>query len=89
MAWTGIQEEAIVMSITDPDAIAQAEVRLAEVQSTLDEIRRVLRAVEKVERTAQKGRKVVRPAAISAVGGAAVVVVVRSVLQKRRSDNGA
>jgi hypothetical protein len=77
------------MRITDPEAIAQAELRLAEVQSALDEVRRVLRAVEKVERTAQKGRSVVRPVAIATVGGVAVVVVVRSVLRGRRSDDDA
>ncbi len=75
------------MRITDPEVIAQAEVRLAEVQSALDEVRRALRGVEKVERAAQKGRKVVRPVAIATVGGVAVVVV-GSVLRKRRSDDG-
>jgi hypothetical protein len=45
----------------EPEASAQAEARLAEVQSSLDEVRRVLRAVEKVEGAAQKGRKVVSP----------------------------
>ena len=76
------------MRITDPEAIARAEIRLAEVQSALDEVRRVLLGVEKVERTAQKGRKVVRPVAIATVGGVAVVGRFGSVLRKRWSDDG-
>ena len=45
------------MRIPDPEAIAHAEAQLADVQSTLDEVRHMLRAAEQVERTAQKGIK--------------------------------
>jgi hypothetical protein len=72
------------MRITDPDEIARAEARLADVQSALDEVRRVLRGVEQIERTAQRGVRVLRPVGIAAAGLALVAIIVS--LLRRRHD---
>jgi hypothetical protein len=70
------------MRIPDPEDIAHAEARLADVQSALEEVRRVLRGVEQVERTAQRGVRVLRPVGI-AVGGLALVAIIVSLLRRR------
>ena len=70
------------MRIPDPDAIARAEARLADVQSALDEVRRLLRAAEKAERTAEKG---VRPVA-AGTAGLVLIAIVASALRRRRAN---
>jgi hypothetical protein len=70
------------MRIPDPEAIAHAEARLAEVQAALDDVRRVLRGAERVERTAQKGMRIVRPVGIAAAGLALVAVIVAAVRRR-------
>jgi hypothetical protein len=67
------------MRIPDPEAIARAEARLADVQSALDEVRHILRTAEKVERT---GIRAFRPVAI-AVAGSVLTVIVVSALRRR------
>jgi hypothetical protein len=66
------------MKIPDPEAIARAEARLADVQSALDEVRRILRTAEQVERT---GIRVFPPVAIAA--GSVLIVVVVSAVRRR------
>ena len=70
------------MRIPDPDDIAHAEARLADVQAALEEVRRVLRGVEQVERTAQRGVRVLRPVGI-AVAGLALLGIIVSLLRRR------
>ena len=72
------------MRIPDPEAIARAEARLADVQSALDEVRHILRAAEQVERTAEKGIRVIRPVALAAAG-LVLIVIVASALRRRHA----
>jgi hypothetical protein len=71
------------MRIPDPDAIARAEARLADVQSALDEVRRILRAAEQVERT---GIRAARPVAIAAAGSVLLVIVVSARRRRRGAE---
>jgi hypothetical protein len=71
------------MKIPDPDAIANAESRLADVQSALDDVRHILRAAEQVERTAQRGIRVIRPIVIPAAGLILIAIGV-SALRRRK-----
>ena len=70
------------MRIPDPEDLAQAEARLADVQSALDEVRRLLRGAAHVERTAQKGMRFVRPVGLAAAGLALVALIVTSRRQR-------
>jgi hypothetical protein len=73
------------MRIPDPDEIARAEARLADVQSALDEVRQILRAAERVQRTARKGMSAIRPVSIAAAVLAALVIVA-SVVRRRQGQ---
>ncbi len=66
----------------DHEAIKNAETRIAEVQSALDDVQRILRAVERVEQTAEKGIKVMRPVAIATAGGLVLVAIVVAVRRR-------
>jgi hypothetical protein len=73
------------MRIPDPEAIAHAEAQLADVQSTLDEVRHMLRAAEQVERTAQKGIKAIPRVARAAVG-LVLIVAIAAALRRRNTQ---
>jgi len=53
----------------DPDAIKNAEMRIADVQSALDDAQQVLQAAERAQETAEKSAEVMRTIALAAVGG--------------------
>jgi hypothetical protein len=53
----------------DPDAIKNAEARIAEVQAALDNAQRVLQAAERAQQTAEKSAGAMRTVALAAVGG--------------------
>ncbi len=68
----------------DHEAIKNASMRIAEVQSALEDIQRVLRAAERVEQTAEKSIKVMRPVAMAAACGLVVFAIVAAVRRRHR-----
>ena len=66
----------------DQEAIQNAEMRVAEVQSALDATQRVLHAAERAQQTAEKSVEVMRTVAIAAVGGLILVALVHALRQK-------
>ncbi len=66
----------------DQEAIQNAEIRVAEVQSALDATQRVLQAAERAQQAAEKSVEVMRNVAIAAVGGLILVALVHALRQK-------
>ena len=66
----------------DQDAIKNAEVKVAEMQSALDDAQRVLQAAERAQQTAEKSVEVMRTVAIAAVGGLVLVALVHATRRK-------
>ena len=62
----------------DPDAIKNAEMRIADVQSALDDAQRVLQAAERAQETAEKSADVMRTIALAAVGGLILLSLVHA-----------
>jgi len=62
----------------DPDAIKNAEMRIADVQSALDDAQRVLQAAERAQETAEKSAEVMRTIALAAVGGLILLSIVHA-----------
>ena len=60
----------------DPDAIKNAEMRIADVQSALDDAQRVLQAAERAQETAEKSAEVMRTIALAALGGLILLSIV-------------
>jgi len=60
----------------DQEAIKNAEAKIAEVQSALDNAQRVLQAVERAQETAQKSAGVMRTVALAGIGGLVLVTLV-------------
>jgi len=73
------------MRIPDPEALAHADARLGDVQVALDDVRQVLRGAAQVERTAQKGMRVLRTVGVAAIG-LALIVVAASALRRRHAE---
>jgi F0F1-type ATP synthase membrane subunit b/b' len=65
----------------DPDAIKNAETRIAEVQSALDNAQRVLQAAERAQATAERSAEVMRTVAMAAIGALVLLSVVHAVRQ--------
>jgi hypothetical protein len=63
----------------DPDAIKNAETRIAEVQAALDDAQQVLQAAERAQQTAEKSAEVMRTVALAALGGLILVALVHAV----------
>jgi hypothetical protein len=62
----------------DPDAIKNAEARIADVQGALDDAQRVLQAAERAQQTAEKSAEVMRTIALAAVGGLVLLSLVHA-----------
>jgi hypothetical protein len=60
----------------DQDAIKNAEAKIAEVQSALDNAQRVLQAAEHAQETAEKSAEVLRTIALAAVAGLILLALV-------------
>jgi hypothetical protein len=67
----------------DPEAIKNAEMRVAEVQSTLDEAQRVLQAAERAQQAAERSAEVMRTVALAAAGGLVLVSLLLAVRRRR------
>jgi hypothetical protein len=63
----------------DPDAIKNAETRIAEVQAALDDAQQVLQAAERAQQTAEKSAEVMRTVALAALGGLILLSLVHAV----------
>jgi hypothetical protein len=63
----------------DPDAIKNAEMRIAEVQAALDDAQQVLQAAERAQQTAEKSADVMRTVALAALGGLILLALVHAV----------
>jgi len=63
----------------DPDAIKNAEARIAEVQAALDDAQQVLQAAERAQQTAEKSAEVMRTVALAALGGLILLALVHAV----------
>jgi flagellin-like hook-associated protein FlgL len=63
----------------DPDAIKNAEMRIADVQSALDDAQQVLQAAERAQQTAEKSAEVMRTVALAALGGLILLSLVHAV----------
>jgi DNA-binding transcriptional LysR family regulator len=74
------------MRIPDPEALEHAEARLANVQSSLDEVRHMLRAAAQVERTAQKGVGTLRSVVTTAAGSLLILIVVMALRRRHAHD---
>lgn len=61
------------------EAIQDAEMKVAKMQSVLDDTQRALQAAERVQQTAEKSVEVMRTVAIAAVGGLVLVALVHAV----------
>ncbi len=68
----------------DHEAIRNAQTRIAEVQSALDEIQHILQAAERVQLTAEKGIRIMRPVAIATAVGLVLVSLAAGVRRMRR-----
>ena len=66
----------------DPDAIKNAEMRIADVQSALDDAQRVLQAAERAQQTAEKSAEVMRTIALAAVGGLVLLSLVHALRRR-------
>jgi hypothetical protein len=71
------------MSHLDPDAIRNAEERLATMQSALDDAQRVLQAAEKAQQVAEKSAELMHTIALTAIGGL-VIVAIAAALRRAR-----
>jgi hypothetical protein len=59
----------------DQDAIKNAEEKIAEVQSALDNAQRVLHAAERAQETAERSAHVLRSVALAAIVGLVLVTL--------------
>jgi hypothetical protein len=59
----------------DQDTIKNAEAKIAEVQSALDNAQRVLQAAERAQETAEKSAHVLRTVALAAIVGLVLVTL--------------
>ena len=66
----------------DQQAIKNAEQKVAEMQSALDDAQRVLQAADRAQQTAEKSFEVMRTVAIAAVGGLVLVALVHAMRRK-------
>jgi hypothetical protein len=66
----------------DQETIKNAETRVAELQSALDETQRILKDAEQTQQTVEKSAHTMRIVAVSAVGGL-VIVTVLHMLRRR------
>jgi len=67
----------------DQEAIKDAEMRVAKMQSVLDGAQRALQAAERAQQTAEKSVEVMRTVAIAAVGGLVLVALIHSVRREQ------
>ena len=68
----------------DQEAIKNAEAKIAEVQSALDNAQRVLQAAERAQETAQKSADVMRTVALAAIGGLVLIALVFGIRRRHR-----
>jgi hypothetical protein len=68
----------------DQDAIKNAEAKIAEVQSALDNAQRVLHAAERAQETAEKSAHVLRTVAVAAIVGLVLVTLAVVGIGRRR-----
>jgi hypothetical protein len=66
-------------NIMDPDAIQNAETRIAQVQAALDDAQQVLQAAERAQHAAEKSAELMRIVALSALGGLILLSLVHAV----------
>jgi hypothetical protein len=66
----------------DQVTIKDAEQRVAEMQSALDDAQRVLQAADRAQQTAEKSVEVMRTVAIAAVSGLVLVALVHAMQRK-------
>jgi len=59
----------------DQDTIKNAEAKIAEVQSALDNAQRVLKGAERAQETAEKSAQVLRTVAVAAIVGLVLVTL--------------
>jgi prefoldin subunit 5 len=66
----------------DQETIKNAETRVAELQSALDETQQILKDAEQTQQTVEKSAQTMRMVAVAAVGGL-VIVTVLHMLRRR------
>lgn len=73
----------------DKDSIKNAEARVAEMQSALDEAQRVLEAADRAQKTAEESAELMRGVALAAVAGALIITLLLALRRRRHGHDAA